>query len=156
MTEQAQRSPLHQRMTAALTETSKLAEAHDRADLAQRLVQTKRRIDDPSLYVLVVGEFKQGKSSLVNALVGRDVCPVDDDIATAVPTALRHGPDPTAAVLYHAPAPADPEAPVPDPIREPVAVDEVAGFVTEAAVHDADRRVHSVELALPSPALETG
>ena len=40
--------------------------------------------------VLVVGEFKQGKSQLVNALVNAPVCPVDDDIATAVPTVVRH------------------------------------------------------------------
>ena len=40
--------------------------------------------------VLVVGEFKQGKSQLVNSLVSAPVCPVDDDIATSVPTVVRH------------------------------------------------------------------
>ena len=40
--------------------------------------------------VLVVGEFKQGKSQLVNAPGRRAVCPVDDDVATAVPTVVRH------------------------------------------------------------------
>ncbi len=63
-----------------------LAGTGDRADLRRRLEQTKDRLLDPSIRVIVVGEFKQGKSKLINALVNAPVCPVDDDIATAVPT----------------------------------------------------------------------
>ena len=39
---------------------------------------------------MVVGEFKQGKSSLVNAMLNAPVCPVDDDVATSVPTLVRY------------------------------------------------------------------
>ena len=49
--------------------------------------------------MLVVGEFKQGKSQLINALVNAPVCPVDDDVATAVPTEVSYGPAPAAYVL---------------------------------------------------------
>jgi ribosome biogenesis GTPase A len=59
--------------------------AYQRPDLAERLEVARRRLVDPLFHVLVVGEFKQGKSSLINALLGIDVCPVDDDVATAVP-----------------------------------------------------------------------
>jgi GTPase SAR1 family protein len=76
----------------------KAATAYHREDLARRVDQTRHRLDDPSARVLVVGEFKQGKSSLVNALLGIDVCPVDDDVATCVPTVLRFG-DVAGAVL---------------------------------------------------------
>ncbi|WP_337826844.1 hypothetical protein [Pseudonocardia sp. UM4_GMWB1] len=62
--------------------------AYDRPDLAPRLRQTKARLTDPVVRVLVVGEFKQGKSQLVNALVNATVCPVDDDIAIAVRTVV--------------------------------------------------------------------
>ena len=50
-----------------------------------------------------MGEFKQGKSLLVNALLGTSVCPIDDDIATSVPTVIRYGDDTTAALVYGAP-----------------------------------------------------
>jgi predicted GTPase len=150
------RSPLGVRMNVALSTTRDLAEKHNRPDLAERLTESERRLDDPLFHVLVVGEFKQGKSSLVNALVGREVCPVDDDIATAVPTVLKHGPDPTAAVLYQPPESSDPEASTADPVREPVAVESVAEFVTESVKPTADRRIHSVELVLPAPLLESG
>ncbi|MDQ3824693.1 MAG: dynamin family protein [Actinomycetota bacterium] len=71
----------------------------DRKDLAQRLVHTRRRLLDPTVRVLVVGEFKQGKSLLVNALVDAPVCPVDDDISTAVPTEVHYSKTPVASLV---------------------------------------------------------
>ncbi|HZE66138.1 MAG TPA: Isoniazid-inducible protein iniA, partial [Sporichthyaceae bacterium] len=49
-----------------------------RADLTARLNATAARLVDDRVRVLVIGEFKQGKSQLVNALVRARVCPVDD------------------------------------------------------------------------------
>jgi hypothetical protein len=76
-----------------------LTEAGDRKDLAQRLVHTRRRLLDPTVRVLVIGEFKQGKSLLVNALVDAPVCPVDDDISTAVPTEVHYSKTPVATLV---------------------------------------------------------
>src|SRR5262245_36373856 len=74
-------------------------EAYGRPDLAARLTASQRTLADPAVHIVVAGEFKQGKSSLVNALVGANVCPVDDDVATAVPTYVRHGEQPRAHLL---------------------------------------------------------
>ncbi|GGH90636.1 dynamin family protein [Arthrobacter liuii] len=71
----------------------------DRSDLRRRLEQAMFRLQDPSIRVIVVGEFKQGKSKLINALVNAPVCPVDDDIATSLPTIVRYGEPASAAVL---------------------------------------------------------
>jgi hypothetical protein len=76
-----------------------LTEAGDRKDLSRRLVHTRRRLLDPTVRVLVVGEFKQGKSLLVNALVDAPVCPVDDDISTAVPTEVGYSQAPVATLV---------------------------------------------------------
>jgi Dynamin family len=76
-----------------------LTEAGDRRDLAQRLAHTRQRLLDPSVRVLVIGEFKQGKSLLVNALVDAPVCPVDDDISTAVPTEVHYSKTPVASLV---------------------------------------------------------
>lgn len=70
----------------------------DRADLVTRLGDTAARLRAPGRQVLVVGDYKQGKSSLVNALIGADISPVDDDLATAVPCVLTYGERPAAAV----------------------------------------------------------
>jgi uncharacterized membrane-anchored protein YhcB (DUF1043 family) len=63
---------------------------YGRPDLDERLRHSRTRVMDGRTRVLVVGEFKQGKSMLVNGLVGAPVCPTFDDIATAVPTVVRH------------------------------------------------------------------
>src|SRR5512145_1973734 len=76
-----------------------LAGSGGRADLRRRLEQTRERLQDPNIRVIVVGEFKQGKSQLINALVNAPVCPVDDDIATAVPTTVRYGERASASVV---------------------------------------------------------
>ena len=75
---------------AALDVCVQAANAYQRDDLGGRLAGARERLVDPLFHVLVVGEFKQGKSSLINALLGVEVCPVDDDIATAVPTKLHY------------------------------------------------------------------
>lgn len=99
--------------------------------------------------VVVVGEFKQGKSSLVNALVGAAICPVDDDIATAVPTLVRHGPPSVHAVTR----PAD----QPDGERErrPIEMADIGRFVTEVGA-DPSRVVDGVEVQLERELLRSG
>ena len=47
----------------------KATTAYQRPDLAARARQALQRLHDPRVRVLVIGEFKQGKSQLVNALV---------------------------------------------------------------------------------------
>src|ERR1022692_2720232 len=43
----------------------------------------RRKLEDNTYQVLVVGEAKRGKSTFVNALIGRDILPTDVDIATS-------------------------------------------------------------------------
>ncbi|ALG10279.1 hypothetical protein [Kibdelosporangium phytohabitans] len=76
------------------------AEAYHRDDLAARLRQSRARALSPEVRVLVAGGFKQGKSRLVNALVGASACPVADDTTPPRTTVVRYagtpGPAPAA------------------------------------------------------------
>ncbi len=151
------RSPLVGRAVTALDLASKATAAYEREDLTARLTRARGRLDDPSFHVLVVGEFKQGKSTLVNALLGTDICPVDDDIATAVPTAVRWAERPTAAVLYRPPVQDDESGDPPDPVREEIPVAEISRYATENRFGDIGaRRIQSVEVGLPIELLRSG
>lgn len=114
------------RARAVLDAAVQACDAYGRTDLSGHLATTRREIADPSVHVVVVGEFKQGKSSLVNALVGADVCPVDDDIATAVPTYVRYGDPPQAELIFEG----DP------PERRPVALAEVRRWAVEGNLRE--------------------
>ena len=46
---------------------------------------------EDSTTVLFCGEFKRGKSSLVNAIIGTELCPTDIGIATSVVTTIKYG-----------------------------------------------------------------
>ena len=76
-----------------------------RVDLEDRLRQTRARLLDGRIRVLVVGEFKQGKSMLVNALSSAPICPVYDDVATGVPTVVQYAAEPTLTVVRHVEGP---------------------------------------------------
>lgn len=132
-----------------------LASTGDRADLRRRLEQTKERLLDPSVRVIVVGEFKQGKSQLVNALVNAPICPVDDDIATAVPTSVRYGEHPAAFVLSQRSS-SGTIATGGAVERDEVAVPELADYVSERATPDRDREVTGAEVLLPRKLLRSG
>jgi len=136
----------------ALDTAGRVAAALGRADLAGELSSVRERLLDPAFTVLVVGEFKQGKSSLVNALLGTGACPVDDDIATAVPTVLRWSEQWAGAAFL---APSGPDDDVAD-LRVELPVGKVAAYVTEAANPDNGKRVRTVELGIPAPILGSG
>ena len=123
----------------------------DRPDLVSRLEQTRSRLLDPSVRVLVVGEFKQGKSQLVNALIIAPVCPVDDDVATAVPTVVHYA-DAACAVLIHEP---DTEGKPPDR-RTTIPVEQLSRYVCEAGNPGNRERVARAEVGVPRQLLASG
>lgn len=52
-----------------------------------------------SASVLFCGEFKRGKSSLVNAIIGESLCPTDVGVATSVVSIIRYGAEKKACKL---------------------------------------------------------
>lgn len=140
------------RALEAVDTAARVAAALGRADLAGELTSVRERLVDPAFTVLVIGEFKQGKSSLINALLGTAVCPVDDDVATAVPTVLRYSDAWEAAVFL---APSSPDDDVAD-LRTPVPYEQVGAYVTELANPDNVKRVRSVDVGVPSELLKVG
>jgi small GTP-binding protein len=83
-------------LAAALDELSGLADGGDRAALGG----LRDRLEERRLRVLVAGEAKRGKSTLINALLGRPVLPVGVTPLTALATTVRHGKDERATAVF--------------------------------------------------------
>ena len=111
-------------------------ESVDAERLADRLAQGR-------FVVSVVGEFKRGKSTLLNALIGSEVLPAGVLPLTAVVTELVYG-EPGAVVEML------------DGTRQPVEVGDVADYVTEERNPGNERRVARVEVHGRWPLLEPG
>lgn len=66
------------------------------AEIKEALINLSKSVTT----VLVCGEFKRGKSTFVNALIGRNVCPTDTDICTSVVSIIKYGEKPKATRSY--------------------------------------------------------
>jgi signal recognition particle receptor subunit beta len=75
------------------------AESAHEPELAERLDGELRRRGEAATAVVVAGEAKRGKSSLINALLERPVSPVDVDVATSTYLTITHG-EPEGAVVH--------------------------------------------------------
>jgi GTP-binding protein EngB required for normal cell division len=83
-------------LLAALDELAALGSADDRAALGA----LRGRLRERRLRVLVAGEAKRGKSTLVNALLGRAVLPAGVTPLTALATAVRYGRDENVRAVF--------------------------------------------------------
>ncbi len=140
-------APATQELDALATETRALAARLERDDLAERLDAVRRRAARTDTIVCVVGEFKKGKSALINALLGTTACPVDDDLATTAVTVVRYGETPSAVVHRRVEG---------EPVLEPIEPTAVPDWTLEGAGRDGRPDVDLVEVRLPSPILESG
>jgi GTP-binding protein EngB required for normal cell division len=66
----------------------------------EQLTAVRDRVAEARLRVLVVGEAKRGKSTLINALLGRGLLPSGVTPLTAVATTVRYGDDPHVLVRF--------------------------------------------------------
>lgn len=94
--------------------------------------------------VAILGQFKAGKSSFINSLVGQVVLPVGVIPVTTVITRLRYGPEPRARVNHF------------DGTEAIICLEELEGFVSEAKNPGNERNVEVVDIELPALATYEG
>ncbi|GAB2681640.1 dynamin family protein [Thalassiella azotivora] len=133
---------------------ARTAQDAGRDDLADRLRLLRRRLAAVDVPVAVLGEFKQGKSTLCNALLRTDVCPADPDVGTAVPTVLRWG-RPARALAHRSPSATG--TPDETPLAPPstVPLDRLHEAATDRRA-DGSSALTSVEVLLDRTLLRTG
>jgi len=109
--------------------------ASNHPDLAAQAAGVAERLETQQFHILVLGEFKRGKSTLVNALVGHPVVPTGVLPLTAVATEVHFGAE-GSSVLHT------------DGRRRAIEPGELATYVTEAANPGNRLGVERVEVAV--------
>jgi GTPase Era involved in 16S rRNA processing len=69
-------------------------------EILERLARLRTRLDQGLLRVAVLGQFKRGKSTLLNALLGAPVLPTGVTPVTAIPTFINAGSKAAARITF--------------------------------------------------------
>ena len=110
----------------------------------ETLDDLKQKIDGRRFDLVVAGQYKRGKTSLINALVGAELLPVAVVPLTSIVTALSYGPHPTASVILETGE------------SRQIPLDELANYVTERRNPNNEKRVREAYVTYPSPWLRGG
>jgi len=129
---------------AGLARLAAVAEALGAADTAVEGRRLADRLGRGRLYVACLGQSKRGKSTLLNALLGRPVLPTGVTPVTSVITVLQHGSQEGAVVRFD------------DQAHRSIDVSDVKDYVTEGGNPGNRKGVTLVEVALPSDLLASG
>jgi len=120
--------------------------------LLTRLSSLRERLAHQRLQLAVLGQFKRGKSTFVNALLGASLLPAAVVPVTAIPTFIAWGVKPLARVWFgDGRTPEEWSASDAEEIR-----DFLFGFVAEEANPQNHLGVAKAELFYPSPILSGG
>lgn len=130
----------HDRQIANLFDTLKNAVDRFRLTNLEPMVRACEALecDQAPLDVAVLGQFKSGKSSLLNALIGSDLLPVGVTPVTAVVTRLVAGPSVSVRITNL------------DGRMESVPAERISEFVTESGNPDNRRRISIVDIETPA------
>jgi Dynamin family len=125
------------RLAALAEELSANRGADEARDLAARVLEGR-------FYVACIGQFKRGKSTLINALIGDPILPVGFLPITTLPTVIRFGVKRSVRIQSR------------DGSWQEISPSDLAQYVSEEHNPENSKGVNGVEVFVPSQILSTG
>lgn len=101
------------------------------------------KLEDENITVAVIGQFKRGKSALVNALLGSPILPVGIIPVTSAVTEISQGPESASIVFCNG-------------LVESIALEDLSDYISEAKNPNNSLDVAAVRIQSPSLFLEQG
>ena len=130
--------------SSRLLRLARLAQELGAEPVAEEARELAARVSEGRFYVACIGQFKRGKSTLLNALVGDAVVPTGFVPVTAVPTVIRFGEELHARVRIR------------DGSWRDVDLSDLKEYVTEDRNPENRKAVDGAEVFVPSPLLSSG
>jgi len=94
--------------------------------------------ESPIIDVAILGQFKAGKSSFINSIIGKKVLPVGAIPVTTVITRIQYGPQELATVTFF------------DKKKINVGLDEIEEYISESKNTANEKNVEVVDIELPN------
>jgi ribosome biogenesis GTPase A len=131
-------------LTTAMKRLTALFERRGQKVLLSRARDLADKLAAEQFNLMVLGQFKRGKSTLLNALLGADLLPTAVVPLTSIVTIIHHGPEPRAVVSFL------------DGRTLEVAVPDIATFITEPENPKNIKGVAQVGVSFPAGVLMDG
>ncbi len=120
----------------------RISESINDKPLADSFSEIAHKIEENRFYLVIIGLFKRGKSSLINALIGHELAPVAVTPLTSVVTFFEYGTEPKAEVWFQ------------DGGCLSVPLSEVVQYVSEEENPENKKQVQHLRIYANSPILE--
>lgn len=108
------------------------------------LSEVYQKVEQNSFYLVVLGEFKRGKTTFINALLGEALLPSAVVPLTSVVTMIKYGEKEDVEVFFL------------DGHTKKISIEEVPLYVTERENPNNEKQVNMVQISYPSPFLQDG
>ena len=99
---QSANQPISQSANQPINKTAEFFSPEDIAQKLQVLAENRHKTEKLEMVLAVVGTMKAGKSTTINAIVGREILPNRNRPMTALPTLIEHKPGQKTPVLRFA------------------------------------------------------
>jgi small GTP-binding protein len=140
----AEQGESRRRVVIALEQLASLADERSDHATAERARALAGRLRADIFNLAVVGQFKRGKTTLINALLGRDILPAAVVPLTSVVTIIEHGPQERVSLHFL------------DGSSREIGTSEFPGYVTERGNPSNRLGVAVAVVQLPSEILDRG
>ncbi|MFP5212321.1 MAG: dynamin family protein [Acidobacteriota bacterium] len=107
-------------------------------------MELREKVEADVFNLVVVGQFKRGKTCFINALLGKSILPVAVVPLTSIVTVLRYGERLTVTVYFN------------DGREEAIDCESLSEYVTEIGNPNNMKEVREVVITYPSPYLKDG
>lgn len=131
-------------LLSATAELERLAAAHQQESIRVSAQELARKIEQNRFHLVVVGQFKRGKTMFLNALLGEAILPVGVLPLTSVVTVLRYADRPRAMAHFQSGRQLE------------IRPEQLPEFVTEKRNPRNVKGVSRVDVFYPSPYLRGG
>ncbi len=135
---------LEAKILETTTKIQKLFEGYELCRLQASQVKTLAdKLRNKSVTLAVIGQFKRGKTTMINSILGEELLPVGIVPVTAAVTRIEYG-SPDARVHYL------------NGLSEEVPVEQLYKYISEQENHDNEKKVAEVSLHTGSEFLKDG
>lgn len=125
-------------------ELEAVARKLEKEEMAQSVSAVVRKLDEERFYLAVLGNFKRGKSTFINALLGSPILPTGVVPLTSVVTKLSYDVDDRAVVTYE------------DGGKRTIELDALEDYITERGNPGNQKSIAEVDVLVNSPLLQRG